>query len=70
MIRPIVHEGYSGSDPDTNNPPHLLGPVGDGGPGGRGVLGGPPGWGHGPTYISQNDPLVALIILNSRMWEF
>ena len=58
--------------PDTKTPPNLLGPVGGGGwvgflgsSGGRRA--GVPGT---PTYIPQNDPLIALVILNTHMWGF
>ena len=60
--------GASGSDPDTNPPPppstiwDLLGGV----PRGMGLGAGVPGT---PTYIPQNDTLVALILLNTRMWR-
>ena len=47
--------------PPTSTPKQFL--AGEGGQGGSqdGVLG-------TPTYIPQNDPLVALIILNTNIW--
>ena len=47
----------------TNIPLNFLGPV----LGGGGGLGGVPGT---PTHIPQNDPLVALVILNTHVWDF
>ena len=55
------HGGYLGSDPNTSSSPSLLGPVG----GGRRA--GVPGT---PKHIPQNNPLVSLIILNTRVWGF
>ena len=55
-LRP-KHGGHSGADPDTNTIPNLLGPPRAAVP-------------STPTYIPQNDPLAALIILNTHMWGF
>ena len=51
--------------PDTNTPLTFWALWGRGGlEGHRGPPGGVPGT---PTYVSQNDPLVTLIILNTHM---
>ena len=54
--------GRSDSNPDPNPLPNFLGPVVGGA-----QWGGVPGT---PTYVPQNDPLVALIISNTHMWGF
>ena len=58
----VVHHVGRQVQPPTAAPPKHFGPLKRGG--GRAGL---PGT---PTYIHQNEPLVALIILNTHMWVF
>ena len=59
------HEGRPGAAL-TATPPKHFGPLQVGGGGGATRMGS----GGTPTCISQKDPLVARIILNTQMWVF
>ena len=67
-----LHGGRSDSNLTPTPPLNFLGLGGGGGEGGSlGELGAASGGVPGtPTYIPQNDPLVALIISNTHMWGF
>ena len=62
----VVSMGGAQVQPPTLSPFKHFGPLKGGGVGG-GSRDGDPGT---PTYIPQNDALIAMIILNTRMWGF
>ena len=69
-LQQVSHWGGGGTLILTPTPLNFLGPRGwgEGGWGPWGGLGRPVGVTGTPTYVPQNDPFVALIILNTHMW--